>query len=428
MTNLFTALQLGRYQLQHRIVLAPMTRIRANRETLAPTALTATYYAQRATPDGLLITEATHISPEATPVWTIYPNVRKYGDHVPGIWTDAQVAGWRQVTDAVHAKGGLIFCQLLHTGRVAQPDIGQHPLIHGAQVPLPPVSASATAIEASAEVGNQYNWDVAATPPRALSATEIQRVIRDYQRAAENALAAGFDGIELHAAHGYLIDQFLCDGVNVRSDNYGGTIENRCRFLVEVVAALAAVVGADRLGVRLSPLAIDPDTGKQTQTYFGVTCSDPVALHAHAIQALNQFKLAYLMLTEPRVGGLSAAPEEEEAYVHPLRNVHYRDLYEGTLIGAGGFTPNTAKDAIAAGVYDLIAFGRWFLSNPDLPDRLRQGHPLTVYDRSTFYGGTEIGYTDYPTWENAQHHPKYRLLAQQQIGATLKTARPTAKL
>ncbi len=427
MTSLFSKAQLGRYSAQHRIVLAPMTRIRANRATLAPTPLTATYYAQRATPGGLLITEATHISPEATPIWTIYPKVRKSGDHVPGIWTQLQTDAWRQVTDAVHAKGGLIFCQLLHTGRVAQPEIGTHPIVQGTDAPLPPISASAMPIVASAEVGNQYNWDDTAVPPRAATQADIQRIIADYQQAARNALAAGFDGIELHAAHGYLIDQFLCDGVNQRTDSYGGTLANRCRFLFEVVAALVAVMGADRVGVRLSPLALNPATGLQTQTYFGVTCSDPVAIQTSAIQGLNQFRLAYLLLTEPRVGGLSAAPDQETAYTHPLRNTQYRDLYQGTLIGAGGFTPATAADAVAAGHYDLIAFGRWFLANPDLPTRIKHGYPLNVYQRDTFYGGNAAGYTDYPTWEN-RHQSAYPHMHQHQLRASLQTAKPSEKI
>lgn len=419
--SLFTPCKAGVFDLAHRIVLAPMTRIRATEETLAPNALTTEYYRQRATPGGLLITEATHISPEATPVWTIYPAVRKHGGHVPGIWTDEQTRGWKAVTEAVHARGAKISCQLLHTGRVAQPDIGEHPIVKGSGLPLPPVSSSAVPIMASAEEGNQYNWDQDSVTPRALTTDEIARVCRDYQHATRNALQAGFDYVELHAAHGYLIDQFICDGVNQRSDQYGGSIENRCRFLFEIVAALVEVMGNGRVGVRLSPIVNEPVTGKPKQIYFGVTCSDPEQVFSHAISGLNRFPLAYLMLTEPRVGGLSLAPEEETAYTHPLSNKMYRTLYHGTLIGAGGFTPHTAASAVADGIYDLIAFGRWFLSNPDLPERIRQGYPLNIYDRATFYGGKEEGYTDYPEWNRVEQDApsKYRLMAQSRIGASL---------
>ncbi|SLN29418.1 N-ethylmaleimide reductase [Roseovarius albus] len=422
-TPLFDPITIGKIALNHRVVLAPMTRIRADEATLAPTDLTALYYAQRASEGGLLITEAVHISPEATPVWSIYPRVAEVGGHVPGIWTDVQTQAWKEVVAGVHAKGGKIFCQLLHTGRVAQPEIGQHPLVTGTGAPLPPVSSSTTAIEATSEEGNQYNWNKAAIPPRALSEDNIQRVIGDYARAAQNARVAGFDGVELHAAHGYLIEQFLNNGVNNRTDRYGGSIENRCNLLFEVVQSLIDVMGEGRVGVRLSPTHIDPQTGKSQQVYFGVRDSDPVSLYSVAIECLNTFPLAYLMLTEPRVGGLGDHVEEERAYQHPLANSRYRSLYKGTLIGAGGFTPTTAAQAVRDGAYDLIAFGRWFLSNPDLPERLRLGTPLNVYERSTFYGAGAEGYTDYPTRTGPKG--RFRLMEPAQIGTSLATSRKT---
>ena len=417
--TLFSAFNLGEIPLDHRIVLAPMTRIRANTQTLAPNELTSTYYAQRASKGGLLITEATHISPEATPVWSIYPAVRKFAGHVPGIWTNEQTTRWQNVVDAVHRRGGKIICQLLHAGRVAQPIIADHPLVKNSGLPLPSVSSSAIEISAENEVDNQYNWDQHSVTPRALSTDELPRVIDDYRCAAVNAQRAGFDGIELHAAHGYLIDQFICDGVNHRNDRYGGSIDNRCRLLFEVVDALIGVFGQGRVGVRLSPLAIDEESGLQTQTYFGVSCSDPVTIYSKAIQGMNDYPLAYLMLTEPRVGGLSLAPENETAYLHPLRNRCYREIYKGSLIGAGGFTPATAAQAINEDVYDLIAFGRWFLSNPDLPERIKFGQPLNVYERETFYGGDATGYTDYPSLKNIQHNDthRYDLMDQSTIGA-----------
>ncbi len=424
-SSLFTPCKAGALNLMHRIVLAPMTRTRASADTLAPNALTTEYYRQRASGGGLVITEATHISPEATPVWTIYAAVRENGGDVPGIWTEEQTLKWKAVTQAVHAAGAKICCQLLHAGRVAQPGIGDHPIVRGSGLPLPPVSSSATPLEAETGAGNNYNWDQDSVTPRVLESDEIARVCRDYQHAARNALRAGFDCVELHAAHGYLIDQFLCDGVNRRTDRYGGTVENRCRILFEVVTALIDVMGPGRVGVRLSPMTIDLTTSKPNQTYFGATCTDPDQVCAHAIRGLNEFPLAYLMLTEPRVGGLSLAAEEEVAYRHPLCNAKYRKLYQGTLMGAGGFTPDTAARAVEEGIYDLIAFGRWFLSNPDLPERIRQGSPLNVYDRDTFYGGGEAGYTDYPDWNSpATAVPsKWGLMEQSRIGASLRTAK-----
>ncbi len=420
---LFKAIKIGEHELTHRIVLAPMTRIRACRGTLSPTNLTTEYYSQRASETGLLITEAVHISPEATPVWTIYPAVREHGGHVPGIWTDEQTQGWKKVVQAVHAKGGKISCQLLHTGRVAQPSIGDHPLVKNTSMALPPVSSSAVAIEASDEQDNQYNWDQASVRPKALKTAQIARLINDYIKAATNALEAGFDFIEIHAAHGYLIEQFLCDGVNQRTDQYGGSIENRCRFLFELVEQLIDLLGANRLGVRLSPITLDPITEMSTQTYFGVTDSNPNALYSYLIKKLDSYQFAYLLLTEPRVGGLSLSPDKETAYQHPLRNLHYRQLYSGTMIGAGGFTPITAAQTIEQNAYDLIAFGRWFLANPDLPERIKQEHDLNIYDRTTFYGGDAKGYTDYPFWGIQSN--QYKKMKQSEIGASLKSSNLT---
>ena len=401
-----------------------MTRTRADYATLAPTEQTALYYAQRASPGGLLITEATHISPEATPVWTIYSAVREGGGHVPGIWTDIQTEGWRVVVDSVHDKRALISCQLLHAGRVAQPGIGDHPIVRGTGAWLPPVSSSATALSAGQE-GGDYSWDQPAAEPRALETDEIARVIDDYRRAARNAVLAGFDFVEVHAAHGYLVEQFLCDGINRRTDRYGGSIENRCRFLFEVIAALVDDLGPGRVGVRLSPTSIDPATGKLYQMYFGAFSSDAEQLYEHAVAGLNDFPLSYLMLTEPRVGALSLAPEADGSQTQPLRNALFRKIYRGMLIGAGGFTPRTAEAAVADGIYDLVAFGRWFLANPDLPGRLLAGTPLNVYDRKTFYGAGAEGYTDYPdsSQTGAGRSGKYPLIDQSQIGTSLKDVR-----
>ena len=369
-----------------------MTRCRANPNNLAPTSSMVEYYRQRSSQGGLLITEAIHISAEATPIWTIYQRVQEQGGYVTGIWTEAQTSAWQTVVEAVHKAGGKISCQLLHTGRIAQPDIAEHPIVKGKNLPLPPVSASSIAIHASDEIGNDYNWDKHAVLPRALETSEIPRLVNDYRKAAENAKKAGFDIIELHAAHGYLIEQFLSDNSNQRRDNYGGTVVNRCRLLFEVIETLIDVVGAGNVGVRLSPISINQETGKQTQTYFDVIHSDPEMIYTYIVSALNQFPLAYLLLTEPRVGGLSA---DANSVTPPLANRKYRQLYQGNLIGAGGFTPESAAEAINGNAYDAIAFGRWFLANPDLPARIKAGAPLNPYHRATFYGGGDEGYIDY---------------------------------
>lgn len=417
---LFNPCKVGAHTLSHRIVLAPLTRVRATLDTLAPHALNVQYYCQRASAGGLLITEATAISPEGLVVWTIYPAVRASGGHAPGIWTDEQTSGWSKVVQAVHAEGGYISCQLFHAGRVAQPDLTEHPLVKNSNLPMPSVSSSAVAMPSGGDGDYAHQHETA--QPRALRRDEIARVCQDYQHAARNALHAGFDFVELHAAHGYLVDQFLCDEVNQRTDEYGNSLANRCRFLFEVVAALVEVAGPGRVGVRLSPTALDETTNEPNQVYFGATCSDPQQVYAHAISGLNDFPLAYLLLTEPRVGGMSNDPEQEKAYARPLANNYYRDLYHGTLIAAGGFTPNSAVDAVANGTFDLIAFGRWFIANPDLPTRIRDGKPLNVYDRSTFYSNAAKGYTDYPYWhelKDGMAHP-YRLMEQSHIGVSLK--------
>ena len=414
----------GRLHLDHRIVMAPLTRCRAHPETLAPTSGTAAYYRERATGGGLLVTEAIHVSAEGTPVWDIYDSVRINGGHVTGLWTDEQERCWSVVVDAVHDRGGRISCQLLHAGRVAQPGIARHPLVADSGLPVPTVSSSAKPLSADAGAGD-YGWDDTAVIPRALDTSEIGRVVDDYRAAAARAVRAGFDAVEIHGAHGYLIDQFLCDGVNQRADRYGGSTENRCRFLFEVVDAVVAEVGDGRVGVRLSPLISqgDPVFG---HAFFGATCTDPEVTYGYAVSGLNERPLAYLLLTEPRVGGLLGGPDD---VLSPLRNSRYREIYSGALIGAGGFSPASAALAVESGAYDAIAFGRWFLANPDFVDRIARGLPLNVYDRSTFYGlgpdgGEDPGYLDYPTWEMIQGGvpSRYSLVAQEQIGVRLPAA------
>ena len=304
MTSLFDPHNAGQLSLSHRIVLAPMSRYRCT-DQMAPDAMMVEYYAQRSTPGGLVIMEATHINPEGTPVWNIYEAIREGGGEAPGLWTDEQVSAFSQVVKAVHAKGAFISCQLQHCGRVAQSDIRNHPLVKGSGLPIGPVSSSAVPFTSKDDAENQYQWDQPSAPPRALTSEDIERVLNDYGRAAKNAMKAGFDCVELHAGHGYLVSQFLCDSVNQRKDQYGGSIANRCRFLFEVVTRLIESVGEGRVGVRLSP------TFREHIQYFDVSDSNPEALYSAAIKGLNEFPLAYLLLTEPRAGGLSASAEND---------------------------------------------------------------------------------------------------------------------
>ena len=364
---LFSPLKIGPYQLAHRVVLPPLTRMRAAKPSLAPRPLNAEYYAQRATPGGLLIAEASPVAPTA------------FGSPgVPGIYTQAQVEGWRQVVDAVHARGGVIFLQLWHVGRVSHSSFQPGGIL--------PVAPSAVPIGDDLKTMTADGKVVAYETPRALETSEIPGIVDAYRQAARNALAAGFDGVEIHGANGYLIEQFLQSHTNLRTDQYGGSIENRCRLLMEVTRAVIEVWGADRVGVRLSPYGIANGSGEP----------DPMPLYTHAIEALNPLGLAYLHFIEPRSSGAGRAEVNHQNV--PSAMMLFRPLWKGVLITAGGFTGETADAAIAAGHADAIAFGRIFISNPDLPRRLREGLPLTPYNRKTFYGGEEAGYTDYPAY------------------------------
>jgi len=398
------------------VVLAPLTRQRAAEPSLAPTHLHVEYYAQRASPGGLVITEAVYISPEAL----AYPGA-------PGIWTAEQTERWKSVTAAVHAKGGKISIQLWHTGRIGHPSFGKHPLVAESGRPIPSVSSSAVPFT-HPRTGklmwtSTYEGKEEHVTPRALTRAGIQRVCKDYQDAARNAVEAGFDYVELHAAHGYLVDQFLQNGVNHRSDEYGGSVENRCRFLFEVVDALTDVVGRGRVAVRLSPTTFV--NGRQNQLYFGATDTNPDAVYEHAVNGLNRHGLAYLLLTEPRWNGRDDDDVTKDKGIRkPLSNAHYRQIYKGTLMAGGGFTPASAKKAVADGTYDLIAFGRWFISNPDLPDKLRRGSPLNVYRRASFYEGGADGYVDYPSEDGLLGETgKYPLMEQDRVGASLLSAK-----
>ena len=369
-SSLFSPLQIGPYQLKHRVVMAPLTRMRAEKPSLSPRPLNVEYYAQRATPGGLIIAEASPVTATG------------FGSPgVPGIYTEQQIEGWREVVDAVHAKGGVIFLQLWHVGRVSHSSFQPGGVL--------PVAPSAVPI-ADLKTGTADGKAVPYETPRALETGEIPGVIDAYRQAAANAMKAGFDGVEIHGANGYLIEQFLQSHTNLRTDQYGGSIENRARFLMEVTQAVIEVWGANRVGVRLSPYGVANGSGEP----------DPMPLYNHAIEALDPLGLAYLHFVEPRSSGAGRAEVNHQNV--PSAMVLFRPIWSGVLITAGGFTGETADAAIADGHADAIAFGRIFISNPDLPRRLQHGYPLTPYNRATFYGGEAAGYTDYPVHDELE--------------------------
>lgn len=358
--NLFTPIKLGAYELPNRIVMAPLTRNRAG-EGNVPQALNATYYEQRASA-GLIITEASQVSPQGQG----YPAT-------PGIHSAEQIAGWQKITQAVHAKGGRIFLQLWHVGRISHPS-------------LQPDGATPVAPSAIQPKGDAMTYEGMQpfVTPRALELDEIPGIVEQYRQAAKHALEAGFDGVEVHGANGYLLDQFLRDGTNHRTDAYGGPVENRARLLLEVTEAVVGVWGSDRVGVRLSPSA----------TFNDMTDSDPRATFGYAIQALNQFNLAYLHLLEPseadlRYGGI------------PIPTKEFRPLYDGLLMVNWDYDQAAGNAAIASGDADLVSYGKLFIANPDLPERFAKNAPLNEPNPDTFYGGGEEGYIDYPTLAEA---------------------------
>lgn len=347
---LLNPLTLGALTLPNRILLAPLTRTRADAGHL-PNALMAEYYAQRAS-GGLLITECTMVS-EGTSAFIAEP----------GVYSEAQIQAWKLTTDAVHAKGGRIFMQIWHAGRAAHPDINA-----GART----VSSSATAIE------GEIHTPAGKVPhavPHALTAEEIPTIVAAFAQAASNAIAAGFDGVEVHGANGYLIDQFLRDGCNQRTDGYGGSVENRARFLFEVLTAVTAAIGSERVGVRLSPL----------NSFNSMKDSDPVGLVGFLADKLNAFNLAYLHLMRADFFGVQKGDVETIA----------REKYKGVLIGNMGYTADEAEAAITAGKLDAVAFGTSFLANPDLPARIKTQATLNTPDSATFYTPGAKGYTDY---------------------------------
>lgn len=354
--TLFTPFRLGDIRVANRIAMAPLTRNRAARGTDAPQALNADYYRQRAGA-GLIISEASQISQQGQGyVWT------------PGIYTDAQVEGWRAVTEAVHAAGGKIVLQLWHVGRIShtslQPDGGQ------------PVAPSAVAAKVKTYIETGF---AEVSAPRALALDEIAAVVADFGRAAKLARDAGFDGVEIHGANGYLLEQFLKDGANQRTDAYGGGIQARAQFTLEVVEAVAKAWTPGRAGIRLSP--VTPANG--------ITESDPAALYGYLIEQLNGYGLAFIHVIEGATGG----PRDNA----PFDYAGMRRAFNGAYIANNGYTRDLALAAVRDGAADMVAFGKLFIANPDLVERLRTDAPLNAWDQRTFYGGDARGYTDYPT-------------------------------
>ena len=358
--NLLSPYKLSNLELPNRIVMAPLTRNRAGVGNV-PGPLNATYYAQRASA-GLIIAEATQVSPQGLG----YPAT-------PGIHSPEQVAGWKLVTDAVHQEDGRIFLQLWHVGRISHPDLQPDGMLPVAPSAITPRGEAAT-----------YEGMKPFVTPRALETSEIPGIVEQYRQGAKNALEAGFDGVEIHGANGYLLDQFLRDGTNQRTDEYGGSIENRARLLLEVTEAVVGVWGAQRVGVRLSP----------SGTFNDMHDSNPLETFGYATEALNRFGLAYLHIVEVTEADLRHGGTE-------VPTSYLRDRFTGTLMVNAGYDRDRGNAVIAKKEADLVSFGTLFLANPDLPRRFALKAPLNQPDPITFYGGTEKGYTDYPFWTAA---------------------------
>lgn len=365
-----TPVKLGHHTLNNRVVLPPLTRQRSAQPGDIPTALMAEYYRQRASA-GFMVSEGTQIEPRGQGyAWT------------PGIYSPAQIDGWRKVTDAVHADGGVIFAQLWHVGRVShnalQPD-GAAPVAPSA---LPALQAKAF-IQTGPGVGELKQPPV----PRALSTLEIEELVAQYAQAARNALDAGFDGVEIHSANGYLVNQFISAHSNTRDDQYGGSLHNRLRFLREIVEAVCKVVGPERLGVRFSPLFSGTD---QDRVYIGLVEEDPQHTYIEAIKVLEESGIAYVSIAE---ADWDNAPDLPDTFREAVRST-----FTGRIIYAGRYTAERGERLVQAGLADLIAFGRPFIANPDLPQRLFNGWPLNPLREEGMYGGGEAGYIDYPTY------------------------------
>ncbi|WP_271411511.1 alkene reductase [Pseudomonas sp. Q1-7] len=364
--NLFQPIAVGPFTLPHRVAMAPLTRSRAGQPGDVPTALNIEYYRQRAGA-ALIVTEATQISRQGQGyAWT------------PGIYSQDQVEGWREVADAVHDAGGVIFMQLWHVGRVSHPSFQP-----GGALPVAPSALPVPGKTFIVDENGQGVWGEIPVPQE-LTLEGIRAIVEDYRRAARNAMRAGMDGIEIHAGNGYLIDRFINSQSNQRQDTYGGHYRNRARLLFEVVQAVVDEVGANRVGVRLTPMG----------RFMGMGDDTPEETFGHIVEGLNKYELAYLHLVEPMMVGTVKDEQVDPRWDLIIRDL--RNAWRGILILAGGYDARSAEEALANGRADLIAFGRPFIANPDLPRRLREGLPLNTPDPASFFGGDHRGYTDYP--------------------------------
>jgi N-ethylmaleimide reductase len=367
---LFESTQLGPYTLKNRIVLPPLTRSRSSQPGNIPNDLMADYYRQRAGA-GFMVTEGTQIEPRGQGyAWT------------PGMHSPEQVEGWRKITAAVHAEGSIIFAQLWHVGRVSH-----NSLQPGGAAPVAPSAIAADNVKVFVETGPGQGALTEPSVPRALTTAEVKELVQLYAQAARNALDAGFDGVELHCANGYLVNQFISSHTNRRTDEYGGPLQNRLRFLREVVQAVADVVGKERLGVRFAPLFASTE---EDRVYLGLVEENPHETYIEAIKVLEQVGIAYLSLAE---ADWDNAPELPETFRNDVRS-----NFSGKILYAGKYNVERGVRVVKAGWGDLIAFGRPFIANPDLPERIAQGWPLNAVDPATMYGGTDKGYTDYPSY------------------------------
>ena len=363
--------RLGELTLKNRMVMAPMTRSRASMEGVQ-SPMAVQYYSERASA-GLIITEASQVSAQGVGY------IR-----TPGNYTPDMVEAWKNVTEAVHEKGGLIFLQLWHVGRTSHPDF------HNGELPVAP-----SAVGYEGEVFTPEGKKKIVTP-RALEPEEIPGIVEDFATAARNAKKAGFDGVEIHGANNYLLDQFLRDGANIRQDAYGGSIENRAKFPLEVTKAVIAEMGASRVGYRINPLNIPP---------YGMFDSDPKSTFGYLVSELNKLGIGYLHVLEP-IAGFEVPAEvktEKQEIAHERLTPHFREMFNGTLMVNGGYTKALASETLKERKADLVAFGIPFLANPDLPERFKKDAPLNTPDQETFYQGEAKGYIDYPTLDASSH-------------------------
>ena len=369
-STLFTPIRLGPFTLQNRLVLPPLTRSRSTQPGNIPNALMAEYYRQRSSA-GLLITEGIQIEPRGQGyAWT------------PGIHSQQQIDGWKQVTAAVHLEGKPVFAQLWHVGRVSHTSLQP-----GGAAPVAPSAIPATAVSVFIETGPGTGALAEPSMPQALSTEQVKELVQLYAQAARNAVEAGFDGVELHCANGYLVNQFISEHSNQRTDEYGGSLSNRLRFLREITEAVAAVVGKDRVGVRFAPLFASTD---EARVYLGLVEENPHETYLEAVRLMERIGIAYVSLAE---ADWDNAPELPVTFREAVR-----EAFSGLLMYAGKYSGERADKVLNADWGDLIGFGRWFIANPDLPARLLNQWPLNELDASSLYGGTAAGYSDYPRY------------------------------